>query len=124
MNTKIFLLALALTACIASVALADGYFYGHVTYYDCTCSTDDDVYIRLMSGGNEGLVDIACSRPPYYSTFPNTFPPGWYYISVVIHLGSDCDYTYVKTVEHGTSQQQVNLEVYGPDGGGSGPPGP
>jgi hypothetical protein len=56
---------------------------------------------------------------PGYTTRDVTFEPGWYYVYVVLHSGTDCDHTYISAYQHGTSTQEINLTVYGPNGGGS-----
>jgi hypothetical protein len=132
MNFKQIILALILFACFSSAALADGGFNGTVTYKDCTCNTADKARIQPTSGGQAYEYNLArCGGTPGYTTQggnPETFAPGTYYVSVVIHTGSDCDHTFVQYVNHGTAWQTVDLTVYGPAGGGTGPdpgdPGP
>ena len=129
MNTKIFLLALGLVACMAAWAAADGGFGGIITFYGCHCINPyDKVRVTPASGGQYDYgADCIGSLPYGYTTeggTPQTFPPGNYYISFLIRQESDCDHTYVQYVQHGSSWQEVNLTVYGPDGGETGPPGP
>ena len=119
MFKKTMLMALCLTASLTTLSWADGGFWGYITYDHCTCSGEDQVCIRPMSGGNCTLWDVHCEGQDAYGTGSTTYPPGSYYLSVVIHNGSDCDYSYVQGVNHGSTLQQVNLYVSGPDGGGS-----
>ena len=126
MKTKSLLLALILTAFLATWAWADGGFYGYVKYHGCTCTYDDWVCVRLASGGNcqhpWTYYVQRCYASPGYTTSPDTFPPGTYYVYVVKHEGSDCDHVFISGVYHGTADQEVNLDVWGPSGNPTGPP--
>jgi hypothetical protein len=132
MKAKIFFVALLFIVFSAATLWAGpdnsekhGGFYGTVTYVNCTCDTYDRVSIEPASGGDPSLFYLErCGGQPGYTTSPTTFVQGYYYIGIVKHQGSDCDHTFVQLVQHGSFDQEVNLTIYGPDGGGSGPSGP
>jgi hypothetical protein len=126
MKTRIILSALLLTACLTSLAWADGRISGNISYKDCNCHVDDLVCIRPVSGGACQYFPVVCSPGPGYTTYPNTIPPGTYYIYVVPHEGSDCTGgSPIQGFVHGSSNDQFNITICGPEGGGSRPePGP
>lgn len=102
-------------------------FYGYVYYHNCNCSDYHHVWIR-KAGENGDEHRVKCGGNPGYSSDPYYYTAGWYYISVIGLEGTGCDVSYVQYVYYsGTGYMQVNLNVYGPQGGGSSPepePGP
>ena len=111
-------LGLLLLTLISATAMADGGFYGTVTYNNCACApAGDKVMITLVSGGEEYPCGIDC-WPGGYNTEqgcpPYTFPPGTYKLWVHLDAGTDSCATAIKIVEHGSELQEVNLKVQGP----------
>jgi hypothetical protein len=127
MKARIIFLALFLATCLAVSVWAQepddpgvyGGFYGLITYDGCTCHFDDWVCIRPTTGNcDPHQFHVRCAGGNTgYTTDPINFVTGWYYISVVLHEGGDCDHSLVQFVQHGYSDQEVNLVVKGPDGG-------
>jgi hypothetical protein len=117
MFKKTVLMALAMTACLTSLAWADGRIWGYINYRNCTPDARDVVCIRPVSGGGciwTGFVQIQYG--PRYNTLPNTIPPGSYYIYVIPHQGSDCiGCIPIQGFVHGTDNQQCDIESCGPD---------
>jgi hypothetical protein len=118
MSKRILILALLLIAGLTTLALADGGFYGNITYHDCSCyhhpTLGDMVYIQSTGGGQQYQFNVGnCSYNPSYSTGTTSFPTGYYNIWVVLHNGSDCNMGYVQTVYHdgSASDQEVGLRV-------------
>jgi hypothetical protein len=121
MFTRIFAIA-ALAALATGTALADGGFYGTVTYINCDCTWAGADFVRIAPTGQAEYYDygIRCGGNPGYTTNPDTFPPGYY--DFYVHT-EDCDPPiYPIRVYHGSEEQEVNLTVRGPnpdpDGGG------
>jgi hypothetical protein len=104
-----------------AAALADGGFYGGITYINCDCTQfEDKVYIQPVLGGEGGVCNIDCLCNLYntYGCDPSTYPPGTYRMWVA-SPGCKCNISYVV---HGSEDQEVNFTVRGPeetpDGGG------
>jgi hypothetical protein len=114
MLKRTLMTALFLVACLTTLALADGGFYGSITYHDCGYSYGDLVYIQSTGGGTQYTYGIHSGSNPWYNTAystPATFPPGYYNIWVVLGPDTDCNMGYVQTVYHGSSDQEVGLRV-------------
>ena len=123
MSARHVLLGLVLAIFISSIALANGGFYGSVTYNHCDCTWNEDyVKIQLVTGGQIYSYGIDCWGPGY-TTDPDTFEPGWYRLWVDFNeIEGDCTASFPITVYHGEEDQEVNLKVQGnlpkPDGEG------
>jgi hypothetical protein len=126
MFKKTVLMALVMTACLTSLAWADGRIWGHISYKNCNCHASDTVCIRLVSGGPCFFTPVRFCPAPYYDTYPYTIPPGSYYIYVIPHDGSDCiGCVPLQTFKHGSSNDRCDIESCGPDIPNPGPdPGP
>lgn len=117
---KYLSLSLLLLALIAATALADGGFYGTITYKNCDCTSGggDRVKIQKLPGGvgDECVVDCwpCCGYNTEADCLPHTFSPGTYRLWVDLHEGTDSCATVIKIVEHGEELQEVNLVVNGP----------
>jgi hypothetical protein len=111
---------------LTTAASADGRIWGYIKYHNCTPDVRDSVCIRLVSGGDciwKGPVIIVGG--PHYNTYPpNLIPPGNYYISVILHSGSDCGLGFVQTLAHGYQSDQCDLLVEGLDPGSNPQQGP
>ena len=111
-------LGLLFLTLISATALADGGFYGTVTYNNCDCTlAGDKVMIVPVSGGDPDECGIDCSPCCGYNTQgcdPVTFPPGTFKLWVHLDAGTDSCATAIKIVEHGSESQEVNLTVQGP----------
>jgi hypothetical protein len=126
MKTRIIFLALFLATCLAVSVWAQepqypgvyGGFYGNIAYQSCLSNTLDIVMIQSAERGQVHLYHLRRSGHNFgFTTGSDTFIPGSYYLSVVLHGGTDCDHSLVQYVYHGHSNQEVNLVVKGPDGG-------
>jgi hypothetical protein len=119
MLLRSFCLSLLLLTLISATALADGGFYGSITYDDCDCTyppDGDKVMIRPVGGGTPYECGINCPRESYNTDgcWPFTFPPGTYEMWVA---AKDCyNYWPPKVVVHGEEWQEVNFTVHGPEG--------
>jgi hypothetical protein len=117
---KSALMVIALLLCLSAHAVADGKFYGTVSYKDCNCreaSGGDAVHVWQI-GGVSDFWNIVCDHfnpTGSYST-NNTYPVGYYYLAVDLATGTDCDQAIIKYIYHGASDQRVDLEVRGPAG--------
>jgi hypothetical protein len=115
MLKRTLMTALFLVACLTTLALADGGFYGTITFDDCTCyasgGSGDCVMIQSTGGGQQYTFYARCGGNPGYTTSGTTFPPGYYNLWVALHTGTDCTLGFVQTVYHGTTDQEVNLRV-------------
>jgi hypothetical protein len=123
MKPKSFLLALILIASLATWARADGKFWGDVVFHDCSCDMEVHKVCVKWAAPSEDCTNfpiLRCRGVPKYETW--SFPPGTYYVYVVILNGSDCDHVFISGVQHGTTDQWLNLNVYGPSGEPTGPP--
>ena len=118
-----FVIILAETA----IPQTEAAFYGYVYYHNCDCADQHNVWVR--KAGQEGDYHrVKCGGNPGYSTGQYSYSAGWYYISVVHLAGTGCETSYVQYVYYdGDGPMQVDLHVYGPQGGGQSPepdPGP
>jgi hypothetical protein len=132
MKPKFVLLVMFLTACLTTWAWAQepdmptpmGGFYGTITFYECECLNPVEL-VRILpaAGGDPSFCGVDCNWPnvPGYNTLygseERVFAPGSYYIGYLIRPESGCDHTFIRYVNHGQTSQEVNLEVFGPDGG-------
>lgn len=122
---KCILSAIAMIVFFSSPVLADGGFYGEVTYRDCDVTLGDRVWITPLAGGDPSYYYIEhLHEPPTYTTGQDTFPPGTYKLTVGFGPGSECVLSEIEKVVHGSSTQRVDLNAFGdtgqPDGGGGG----
>jgi hypothetical protein len=125
MKSKIILLALLLTVGLTTTAWSQGIIWGNITYKNCECNSDDRVCIRPVSGGRCTYIPIVCSPGPRFHSYPVFFPFGEYYISVILHDGSNCGYTFIQRFNHIGPNDRCDLSVHGPDGEPDSPdPGP
>jgi hypothetical protein len=111
-----YIYAIMLTALMAIPALADGGFFGTVTYTgkDCDCVLGDKVAIQPSSGGVPTYIGIDHLHHPHgYFTSPTTFASGNYKIWVVLDNGTKCYSGYVQYIQHSDQNQEVNLTVVG-----------
>ncbi len=77
---RVFLTMLIMAVFAASAAVADGGFYGEITYLNCDCQElayGDKVIIKAV-GGFEGWAAVSCrwTQPGYNSA--STYPPEYY----------------------------------------------
>jgi hypothetical protein len=125
MKARTIFLALLLAAGLTTATWADGRIWGHITYTNCDCDVHDKVCIKPASGGDCIMIPVICSPGPYYTSYPYTIPPGSYWISVVLHEGSNCTNSAVNFFVHGSQSEECDLQVFGPSGGITNPePGP
>ena len=122
MFRRSIVLAIALMVVLAIAAAADGIFYGYITFKDCECvggapPTAHAVQI-VWQGGQSPLYYLQVCRTPegYYTTYPDTYPPGSYQFHLIFGQGSDCKTYNVEWAQHGTEDQRVDMTAYGPTG--------
>jgi len=121
MKAKIVIAAMIMLLCATTSAWADMGFEGSITYKDCDCrdeSGGDRVKIWSASGQDQWYYYVLCGPTDGYDTLNDTFPPGYYYLQVVLGNSSECDVSFIQYVYHssGTGKQVVNLQVRGPAG--------
>jgi hypothetical protein len=126
----IFLLSACFAVLLARVSIPQtlAAFNGYVNYHNCDCAPEHNVWVR-KAGEPGDYHRVKCSGTrPGYNTQQYYYTAGWYYISVVHLDGTGCDVSYVQYVYYsGTGEMQVDLQVFGPQGGGNSPepdPGP
>jgi len=122
MFSRGILIAVALVAVMAAAAAADGIFYGHITFKGCECAGGGDPWAHrvkiVWQGGESRPYNLQVCRTPegYYTTYPDTFPPGSYQFHLIFGQGSDCMTYNVEWAQHGTEDQRVDMTAYGPTG--------
>ena len=125
MSARNLLLGLILVIFVSTVALADGGFYGSVTYKNCECSWPPNYdrvrIVRIDQVGGPWFYGVDCWGPGYSTEggAPETFPPGRYQLVVALDENSECRKGLgglSVVVTHGDDWQEVNLIVRGPEG--------
>lgn len=120
MLSRYFGLGLLLVALISATALAEGGFWGTVTYSNCECTFGggDNVMVQRVGELESEDYEVRCSPCCGYNTEtgcpPHTFPPGTYRLWVHLYFSTDSCATVIKEVEHGSELQRVDLVVKGP----------
>ena len=110
----------------SAIVLADGGFYGSVTYKNCECTTlpKDNVEIYQELSNQSYFCHVQCNAGQgSYNTRvcdpPHVYPPGWYVLHVAVSRESNCWGGHPTPgipvrVYHGLDWQEVNLVVEGP----------
>jgi hypothetical protein len=115
MSPKIFALTLGLVLCLSVFAMANGNFWGYVAYCGpndaCAWTEGDQVRIDNIDTGQSYYYDITREYNGFrYGSAP--LPPGHYHIVVSKWQDPGCDGpAVIQEVNHGTSNQQVNLII-------------
>ena len=106
---------------LTTAAMADGGFYGYVTFKYCDCNAQYVwVSIYHIETQQSFTCIIRCGGRPGYSTnsnWPNnTYPPGHYQITVAADPNNtDCvGSPTIQTITHGSDWQEVDLDCWGP----------
>ena len=102
-------------------------FKGTITYTNCDCTDGaygDRVYIKKLPNGpikSAGVYGCSQGSGAYNTKATDglVFEEGDYQLWVGFNpTYSECETSQIEQVEHGLSEQTVNLTAYGPSGGG------